>query len=1060
MSSIFQQNADLNERVNRMSDKYEFAYYIPNPEQIQIKGVGYYFSGDTDFLNFKPVDDNLYTPETAKIKAAVLYSHIKNKEYELFKSGNIMTVQGLYYKVINHYFNDNMNRFLLDEYLVETGISKSLGDLRYSNVQFPRKVRNTNYSIEWFGYFIPDTNGVWTFNVTSDDASYLWIGDYAVNEYNAKNASAYAGNINIGGIHPDIKKSTSIDCIAGKIYPIRVQYGQNGGGATFRMSINAPQRSPSFNNPFKRLYSIIYKNKNTNKISPYEYKNVYFCLKEYTPETTQRKLFHLFILDPNDTDTIAKLKSRNVQNIPGTSNQLQEHILWEGFTPTEPHLVDDKNVAFIDQQGKFAVYRNGQPIKTIGDLELQSIRKCMVRLDSTSNGVEINIYKENVAEYGDSVRREPFVSSGIYNRNVSRGVGRGVGTGTGSSIIEGIENMGSATLPDIALSTISTATPGSSQTTLPGSIFTYPNNPECSKILSENEARCYSDKNPDVKSVYLYDTTQLKNHWQTIGCKQFRSYSCQPKCEIELTDQQASCYMDRYPHEFTGNEGNLAYGKMHWKLVGCKKDYDFSCPWVGENQDSPDTVVLPAKQEYAQPPPRPTFPSNVIKVKTIASIEVTGAVPFYKYVNENLKTFLPSSSKSQISITGNDFNDDVMGINPYNAIRSDDFKYKLTITKTGKLVLLCAKEPRKYNIVDSEGNRIKYTKPDTTERTVNGSENFYFYRVEGVNFQAGHLNYLDHLKKTISLVPPESNLLSYGESYIKLGNYAPYKQFTPELTDTPVDSMQQCENICNKDPNCSMLYYFDIDSQHYCKIVNDKIGFSNKYNSIQPSSNIKNSSLYLRDSNLNIKSENMPIRVPLTYYFEDYPKTDGYLNVPFSDFENRPIGAASSQEYQQLSYNTCRMLYGVNADCRREGFANMWNYKNVTEGLSDTTYDTTPCENTPEGCIANIRDKKISPLEKSFNSYQTRLNATNTQYLEISGNIGEINTLVNTLNGDTKYRFKEADETYLPQDEKETISDVAKKDAVEMMLQQNNINIIGFIATASVLIASIMIAKE
>jgi len=1031
MSNIFQQNENLFRQVNSLSDKYEFAYYIPSVKQIKISGVGYYFSSEADVFNFKPVDDNLYTIETAKIKAAVLYSHIKNKEQDLFKSGNISTVQGLYYKVINHYFNDNMNRFLEDKYVVETGISNSLGELRYSNIQFPRKVRNVNYSIEWFGYFIPDTTGVWTFHMTSDDAAYLWIGDNAVNEYNAKNASAYAGNINIGGLHPDVKRSTSLNCVAGKIYPIRIQYGQNYGGATFKMMINTPQGSPSFNNPFTRLYSIIYKDKTTGQISPYEYKNVYFCLKEYTPETSKQNLFQLFILDPNDIATIAKLKSRNVQNIQGTSNQLIEHVLWTGFGPNDSGLVHEKNVAFINQQGNFSVYRNGQPVKTIGDLGLQSIRKCAIRLDTTENGVDINIYKENVAEYTDPVR-ESFIS---MNHST---VGK-----------EGMD-------PDIALSTISTTTPGAIQPTSPGTVFTYPSNPECSKTLSDNEARCYSDNNSDVKNVYLYDTPQLRNHWQTIGCKQYRSYSCKPKCEIELTDQQASCYMDKYPHEFAGNEGNLTYGKVHWKQVGCKKNYEFSCPWVSDNQDSTQTTILTAKSEYTQPPARPELPANFIKIKTIASITVRNTVPFYKYAYENLKTYLPSSSASQLNVTGNDYNDDVMGITPYNAIRSNDYKYKLTFTKTGNLVLLGAKKPKEYYIRDSDGTRINYTTSYDGRNLLNVSSIYYFYKVDGINTQVGHLNYIDHLQKTISMVPPETNLLTYSNSYVNIGDYAPPKQHGDELTTNQVSSKKQCEELCNADSKCNMLYYYEINNQNYCKIMNDNLGFRNKYNSIQPSSNIKKSALYLRDSNLNIHSNNMPIKVPLNYYFEDYPTTDGYRHVPFSTFENQSIGAATTPEYQQLNYNTCRMIYGINADCGKEGFADLRNYKNVIEGLDG--YDDTNCANTSEGCPKNLLDKKIAPLRSGLDKYAERLHLTKQRYGDISNNITNINALVNEMNGKTEYRFN--NEIYSPQDEIDTISNVAKKDAIEMMLQQNNINIMGFIATASILIASIMIAKE
>ena len=38
-----------------------------------------------------------------------------------------------------------------------------------------------NKSFEWFGYFIPDVTGNYTFYTNSDDASYLWLADNAIN---------------------------------------------------------------------------------------------------------------------------------------------------------------------------------------------------------------------------------------------------------------------------------------------------------------------------------------------------------------------------------------------------------------------------------------------------------------------------------------------------------------------------------------------------------------------------------------------------------------------------------------------------------------------------------------------------------------------------------------------------------------------------------------------------------------------------------------------------------------------------------------------------------------
>ena len=46
-------------------------------------------------------------------------------------------------------------------------------------------------SIWWGGYFIPDESGPWDFRLTSDDASFLWLGSSAVVDYLGGTSSAF-----------------------------------------------------------------------------------------------------------------------------------------------------------------------------------------------------------------------------------------------------------------------------------------------------------------------------------------------------------------------------------------------------------------------------------------------------------------------------------------------------------------------------------------------------------------------------------------------------------------------------------------------------------------------------------------------------------------------------------------------------------------------------------------------------------------------------------------------------------------------------------------------------
>jgi hypothetical protein len=91
-------------------------------------------------------------------------------------------------------------------------------------------------SVQWLGYFKPNvTSTTWQFRTTSDDCSYLWIGDNAITGFTIANS-----NINNGGIHGDLTvTSTSLSLTQGVYYPLRIQYGQNSGSKSMRLEYSS-----------------------------------------------------------------------------------------------------------------------------------------------------------------------------------------------------------------------------------------------------------------------------------------------------------------------------------------------------------------------------------------------------------------------------------------------------------------------------------------------------------------------------------------------------------------------------------------------------------------------------------------------------------------------------------------------------------------------------------------------------------------------------------------------------------------------------------------------------
>ena len=78
-----------------------------------------------------------------------------------------------------------------------------------------------NASVRWFGYFVADYTGIWTFNIESDDNSFIWLGYHATSGINTpQNAFMRVGPNESGR-----NVTSSIQMTAGVYYPILIHYG-------------------------------------------------------------------------------------------------------------------------------------------------------------------------------------------------------------------------------------------------------------------------------------------------------------------------------------------------------------------------------------------------------------------------------------------------------------------------------------------------------------------------------------------------------------------------------------------------------------------------------------------------------------------------------------------------------------------------------------------------------------------------------------------------------------------------------------------------------------------
>ena len=108
----------------------------------------------------------------------------------------------------------------------------------------------SNFSVQWLGYFLPSTTETHTFFISSDDGSYLWVGANALTGFTTANAT-----VNNGGAHGTVELSAGVSLVAGTYYPIRMQFGEIGGGDVFTFNYSTPTIGKTTNVTGKVFYN-------------------------------------------------------------------------------------------------------------------------------------------------------------------------------------------------------------------------------------------------------------------------------------------------------------------------------------------------------------------------------------------------------------------------------------------------------------------------------------------------------------------------------------------------------------------------------------------------------------------------------------------------------------------------------------------------------------------------------------------------------------------------------------------------------------------------------------
>jgi len=155
-------------------------------------------------------------------------------------SGGIRTLEdaipyvaGLFKTTYAGYFND-VPSFFATATPTTYGANPATS-VQTTTISEPSSDDGSNFSCQWLGYFLPSTTETYTFFTSSDDASYVWVGSNALSGFTTANAT-----VNNGGAHGNQERSGTSSLTAGVYYPIRIQFGEQGGGDVLTFNYSTP----------------------------------------------------------------------------------------------------------------------------------------------------------------------------------------------------------------------------------------------------------------------------------------------------------------------------------------------------------------------------------------------------------------------------------------------------------------------------------------------------------------------------------------------------------------------------------------------------------------------------------------------------------------------------------------------------------------------------------------------------------------------------------------------------------------------------------------------------
>jgi hypothetical protein len=323
------------------------------------------------------------------------------------------------------------------------------------------------------------------------------------------------------------------------------------------------------------------------------------------------------------------------------------------------------------------------------------------------------------------------------------------------------------------------------------------------------------------------------------------------------------------------------------------------------------------------------------------------------------------------------------------------------------------------------------------------STNFYGLNIDnklGKTFYANKNASQQYLRE----VPKD--LLSYSSTSM----YATYSNYYPLPDNTYTGGKtQNCRTECNSDPNCTHTYNVNDTAGTKCLLSSEPVIYAPK----QSNTPYTQSTLYVKGQTLNIN--NMTDKS-----FQNVRSENGSI-TGFNDYTiNLPLTKDSIAFTKgEPDYITLQNQINNSTSNQIKQVRPQPDYKNM-KALEGFTYTSLPT-NSSSTIVQNISGQLVG-LQGQIVNYSTLQNRVSNLARDISSTTMNINSQyasMDNANDSTKNKYDFTGSTIYALEDDYSLAPALLKDNALLSEGQNNLNIVGTITMATLLIAAIFISK-